>query len=125
MNENNTTFDEEDFEDKPRMATIESEALLERIYPFETMSPEEWVARNGPSWFGGFVFADYLYRNSKLEDWFLKIHSLISTRESIEALQQDILSNEEREEVRQQQNRLVKNSRDMGDDIGYFMDKES
>ncbi len=104
-------------------STEEGEAVVKFAFPYDSMSPQEWVARNGPSSFGEFWKQRFLYRDSQLQSWMDIVVDLMRTPESIEAVQRSILTEEEYEAVRADQNEEVRKQREfLSGDIGYMME---
>ena len=103
-------------------STEVGESLMKFAFPYASVSPEEWVARNGPSSFGKLLSHRCKFRDSQLQDWTDKVAYLMRSKESIKALQRELLTKEEYEIVRADQNKRVKDQREILEFYeNYFM----
>jgi CMP-2-keto-3-deoxyoctulosonic acid synthetase len=73
------------------------EAALE-MFPFETMSPEEYAALNGHGWMM-FSFGGYGYRNKSLQAWLYRLDDILSSSERMEQYRQQFLTPEEIQKI--------------------------
>ncbi len=81
------------------LAGVEYERTAHELFPFETMSPEEYAARNGHAWMM-FSFGGYSYRDKKLQAWLYRLADILKSSELIEQYQQQFLTAEEIQEIR-------------------------
>lgn len=88
-------LDQEEKEVDEGYATRVGEKLIAALFPYLLMSPEEWVAREGLSWFERFELGLCRYRDTELEAWLHRVQALLSSKEQIEELQKTLLSPEE------------------------------
>jgi hypothetical protein len=76
--------------DKPQCPFPEQE--LEKQFPWETMSPEEYAARNAPDMFS---LDRFKYKNSKFEEWLVRFGSIVRNVERMKECRKKYLTLEE------------------------------
>ena len=79
--------------DKPQCPFSEDE--LEKEFPWETMSPEEYAARNAPDVFS---LDRYRYKNAKFEEWIIRFGSIVRSVEKMKECRRKYLTPEEQAE---------------------------
>jgi hypothetical protein len=65
---------------------------LEKQFPWETTSPEEYAARNAPDMFSLDRFS---YKNAKFEEWMVRFGSIVRSVEKLEECRKKHLTPEE------------------------------
>src|SRR5687768_8644641 len=87
------------------LATIEDEQYAMRLFPYMTMSPEEYAARHGFRWLS-FSHHQEAYRDKRLDIWIQRLGTILFTPGLMEEYQKILLTSEELAEVREQMRQL-------------------
>jgi len=93
-----------DFSEKP-LADPVYERNAHELFPFETMTPEEYAARNGHGWLM-FSFGSHSYRDKKLEAWAHRLNEILSSNELMEQCRNSFLSPQERKQIEEEIQRM-------------------
>lgn len=83
------------------LAPLEWEAAAREIFPLN-LSPEEYAAREGVNW-GCFSFADYRYRDEKLDAWLQELGAIFFTPGRLHECQEALLTPDELRQVRERE----------------------
>ena len=82
------------------LASSEYECDAHELFPI-TMSPEEYVARFGPSWLCC-SFPSHSYRDKALDEWLQRFDELMATPGIVDKLREQFFTPREIEELRRQ-----------------------
>lgn len=83
---------------EPAAAMLEQDAR--DLFPFESMSPEEYAARHGADWLCC-SFPCYRFQDEKLDAWIQRLGAIFFTPGLLRQYQEKLLTPEELERVRQ------------------------
>ena len=69
-------------------------ADAKKLFPYQTMSPEEYATREGHNWFC-FSFGEYIYGDPQLNEWIHTLDDIFFTPGRLTEVRQQYLSPEE------------------------------
>ncbi|MDX2215267.1 MAG: hypothetical protein SFY66_18530 [Oculatellaceae cyanobacterium bins.114] len=70
------------------------------LFPYLSMSPEEYAAREGVNWLC-FSFHNYCYQDEQFDDWIQRLSEILLNPNLMQKYQEELLTPEELERVRQ------------------------
>ncbi len=94
----------EEAKERP-LAHSDFEKTAIELFPYATMSPEEYAGRNGSGW-DMFSFDNYRFQNAALDAWIQRFGQILFTPGSVEQYQVQYLTPEE---VAEQKKRTEEN----------------
>ena len=69
-------------------------ADAKKLFPYQTMSPEEYATREGHNWFC-FSFGEYIYADARLNEWIHTLDDIFFTPGRLAEVRQQYLTPEE------------------------------
>jgi hypothetical protein len=82
-------------------APTERVAEAEKIFPYRSISPEEYAAREGQNWVC-FSFDDYIYPSPELNEWIHSLGDILFTKGRLRAAQKKYLPQSELAQIEKQ-----------------------
>ena len=87
----------DDYPPAPRLRVEDAE----KLFPYRTMSPEEYAAREAHNWLS-FGFGDFIYADPALNEWIHTLDDIFATPGRVEAARRKYLTSEEIDEIDRQ-----------------------
>lgn len=75
---------------------LEKDAM--NLFPYKSMTPEEYAAREGHNW-GCFSFGSYIYENSEFNEWIHTLDDIFFSKNGIKHAREKYLTKEEIAEI--------------------------
>ena len=82
-------------------APIDRVTEAERLFPYRSMTPEEYAAREGHNWLC-FSFDDYLYATQELNEWMHTLGDIFFTEGRLHSAQEKYLRQAELAQIANQ-----------------------
>jgi hypothetical protein len=83
-----------------KLASAMAEQFARRLFPFESMSPEEYAARHGEDWLCC-ALPSYCFQDEKLDAWIQRFGEILFTPGLMRKYQEELLTPDELERIRQ------------------------